>query len=141
MWAMTHPLSPLRVKAMQLFWQSETAKSMLPNAPGGHSGQACDKEITQLLAYMDPRARRTESGIDPLLEPFLTWGSLVVAASDNRIHLTELKALVSVVGKGNVERALSEPRNVPHYQKRFKEALDRAGTRFRRSMSIEFSLA
>ena len=125
MWMMTHPLSPLRMKAMAIFWESEHASSVIPGAPGGRSRESCDGETKELLAYMDPFSRHGDSQIDPLLEPFLTWGGLIVAGSDNAIHPSELQALASIVGQHRIDQALQEPKRMALYRERFQAALQR----------------
>jgi len=125
MWMMTHPLSPMRMKAMIIFWESEYARSAIENAPGGRSREVCDREVMELLAHMDPLGARSGSTIDPLLEPFLIWGGLIIAAVDQTIDPTELQALASIVGQERVNLAMQEPRRLTHYRQRFQEALHR----------------
>ena len=122
---MTHPLSPMRMKAMTLFWESDLAKTAIPDAPGGRSREDCDTEIQELLSHMDPLGARGSAGVDPLLEPFLTWGGLIIAGSSGGLDPSELKALASIVGQHNVDRALQEPKRMAHYRQRFQEALQR----------------
>ncbi len=125
MWTMSHPLSPLRMKSMHIFWESDDAKKLLPDAPGGRSRDSCDREINDLLAYMDPRGRRSDSdAVDPLIEPFLTWGGLIIAGSDKHLDPSELKALASIVGEHHLKRAMEEPRKLSHWRQRFSEALE-----------------
>ncbi|MGI9458240.1 MAG: M48 family metallopeptidase [Aeoliella sp.] len=124
MWTISHPLPPLRAKAMALFWETDEAKQVLPKAPGGNSLAGCDEQVESLLAYMDPRARRGKSGVDPMLEPFLTWGGLYVAGCDGKVDKTELDALRGVIGSHAMDHALQAPKNLEEYLKRFQSAVD-----------------
>lgn len=126
MWTFTHPLSPLRMKSMNIFWESEVAKALVPTAPGGRTRDACEKEIDNLLAYMDPRGSRGgDSGVDPVLEPFILWGGMIIAGSDNQIDRSELETLSEMVGQHNVAAALKEPKSLKHYFQRFKECQEK----------------
>lgn len=118
----THPLLPLRMKALAAYWQSEKLKSLVPEAPGGASDESCDKEVSQLLAHMDPLSHRSETGIDPLLQPFLTWGGLYVAGCNGSIDKSEHLALASFIGERHLKKVMSGPKKLSY----FKEQLDLA---------------
>lgn len=123
MWTMAHPLAPLRMKALNIFWESEKAKQLLPEAQGERAAASCDQEIAKLLVYMEPMSARSNSEVDPFLEPFLIWGGLYVAASNRVIDPSELKALAGMVGERRVKEALTAPKKMSHYLQQYEQAL------------------
>jgi hypothetical protein len=120
---LTHPLSPLRMKSLITFWNSDPARRLLPDAPGGMSADACEREIAGMLAFMDPMSERAGAPFDPMLLPFLIWGGLYTAASNGLIEESELSALSSVVGKAALSEALLEKRSINHYRQCFADAV------------------
>jgi hypothetical protein len=100
-WIMTHPFGPLRMKAMIGFCQADETRPLIPGAHGGRPLAEIDEEIDHLLAMMDPLAREGSTGesrADPMLQDFLLWGGLFVAASDGSVADSELADLTSLVG-------------------------------------------
>ena len=118
-----HPLSPLRMKSLLIFWHSDQASEFMPGAPGGRAIHACDREISDLLAYMDPIVDRADGDVDPLLLPFLTWGGLYIAAANRQIEQSELDALTTIIGEHHVAEALQESHEAADYRERFANAL------------------
>lgn len=123
MWTLAHPLAPLRMKALNIFWDSDMAKTLMPSAEGKRPVAKCDDEIVKLLGYMEPLSSRSSADVDPLLEPFLLWGGLYVAASNRVIEPSEVKAIANIVGEQRVKDALQGPRKVSHFLQQYQEAL------------------
>lgn len=120
---LTHPLGPLRMKALILFWRNEAAKKYIPAAAGGTSSESCDKEIGHLLSFMDPMAVRGDLAVDPLLVPYLLWGGLYIAAANSKIVKSEIETLVDVVGESNVHKALEGGKSKKLFREKFAEAV------------------
>jgi len=107
-WHLTHPFPPLRMKAMNLFWE-HWKQSGSPDEINGDALARVDAEIMRLLGLMDPNFRERKDSTDPFLERFILWGGLYVAAVDGTIDKTEIKRLASLVPQDQVETALAEP--------------------------------
>jgi uncharacterized tellurite resistance protein B-like protein len=90
-WNMSHPFPPLRMKAMQLYWQSLRE--------GKHRAEV-DREIDRCLAGMDPTAGNEDAMGDSLLSAFFFWGGLYVALADGVLHPSELERIASVAPAG-----------------------------------------
>jgi Zn-dependent protease with chaperone function len=69
LWQLSHPLPPLRMKALMTFWQMG-------------AGAAADAEVQSLLALMDASAAPGARGEDPYLARFVFWGGIYVALAD-----------------------------------------------------------
>ena len=87
-WQMSHPLPPLRMKAMLLFWQ------------GRDDLRETDAEVARLLALMDPLAGRAEGLMDPLLARFFFWGGLYIALAGGALDRQEQLRLQTVAPPG-----------------------------------------
>lgn len=123
LWTMTHPLPPLRVKSMLLFWQSRELAALLPDAPGEIDAEVCNRQIANLLSYMDPLSERDGRTIDPMLGPMLLWGGLYIAICHGEVEQPEVAALSGLVGQEPLEVALREPRSGQYYLQRFYDAV------------------
>lgn len=123
MWTLSHPLVPLRMKALALFWASELAASAIPEAPGGEPTAACDREIAAMLACMDPLAQRGEAEADPSLRPLVLWSGLYVAGCNGRLERHEVASLAAMVGEQPLREAIAAG---PQKLSRFRDELVRA---------------
>ncbi len=106
-WNATHPFPALRIKALEHFWRTDRAGECIPGSGGAERLEHADREIESLLAMMDPLAREREDIPDPMLVPFLLWGSLYVAAANGNIEDSELEDIGRMVGREALGRALA----------------------------------
>lgn len=79
-WENTHPFPPLRMKAMALFWESDTTALPPREGPARPLAQI-DEEIARLLSTMDPQTR-AKGGADPLLEDIVLWAGMALVERD-----------------------------------------------------------
>jgi uncharacterized tellurite resistance protein B-like protein len=112
-WFSTHPYSPLRVKALDLFARSETFHRLCGRSGSeaafhrllGKSGKplseaALEQEVTRIMKHMDPSfldGDDTEGGRE-----FLALAGLAVACADGTIVASEERALKKIIGKRGV---------------------------------------
>jgi hypothetical protein len=98
-WFATHPFSPLRLKAVQLFAASElfTAKGT-PRAP-------LEAETQQLMSIMDPSYLTDTSDAAKIMRRFLFAGGVLVADASGGISKEEVAVLEKFLGPGAVDRA------------------------------------
>lgn len=127
-WQLSHPFPPLRMRALNLFWdawQSGDADTA--------SFERIDERIAELLALMDPAAReRSDGRQDPYLRKFLLWGGLYVASADGHIDRREVDRLKTLVGKDAVADVA---RDGKIRASRCLDAFDEAVKRRRRKIS------
>lgn len=125
MWTLSHPLVPLRMKSLSLFWQTDSAAESIPEAPGGKPSPPCDREIGEMLAHMDPLSQRGDDGAaDPMLKPFLTWGGLYIAGASGSIDQSEHRSLAGFVGESYLKQALAGPKKLSHFREQIKAAIE-----------------
>ncbi len=111
MWTLSHPLVPLRMKSLSLFWNTQQAKEIIPEATGGSSFETCDREISEMLSHMDPLSQREGGGADAMLKPYVTWGGLYIAGSNGSIDKTEHTSLAGFVGEAYLKQGSKGPRS------------------------------
>jgi uncharacterized tellurite resistance protein B-like protein len=100
----THPFNPIRIVALNRFWQSQTLCELLGHAAATESDQAVDARIQELLRLMDPDAATIGSRI---AVECLAWGGFLVASSDGRIDQTEFETIAKTIQPQNASKALA----------------------------------
>lgn len=106
-WQLAHPFPPLRMRAMQLYWEG--------------SG---DDEIRRLLGMMEDTLGPRPAGSDPLLARFHFWGGLYVVLADGPPNASERSHLGLLLPPGlSLDQALLDTRGAASAcLERFSEA-------------------
>ena len=131
-WQMTHPFPPLRMKAMMLFWTSDSDLLAKSDNDASMTIAQADKQIQQLLATMDPLSRERRDMADPILEDFLLWGGLYIACANGKIIKSEIRQLKVVASEQKVHEAIEAGGVSKKLCKtRFTEAIDRRHERLK----------
>jgi uncharacterized tellurite resistance protein B-like protein len=138
-WFSTHPYSPLRIKALDLFSRSETYHALLGRRGTearfhrlmGKSGQALtevelEKEIAKIMQLMDPCFLRNDKPSNALIREFLALAGVEVALADGTIQRGEKKMLGKLVGRrGLIEDAAATLELSPEeHGRRMRELAD-----------------
>ncbi len=92
-WFMTHPFSPLRVKALQLFHQSELAMT------GGTKKAELELGIEGLMALMEPSYLEAKTDSAKAMRHCLFAGSLLIANANGHISDYEISAFEKLFGE------------------------------------------
>ena len=142
-WFSTHPYGPLRIKAIDLFARSETYHSLLGRVGGDLSESQLEKQVTEIMALMDPTFLDHELPCHAEVREFLALGGLSIALADGTLDRSEEQeiermlgadlvideATLSLLGDGAADRRLAElghhldMRLSPHRRKRLLEDL------------------
>ncbi len=107
-WFSTHPFSPLRVKALQLFHDSEL---MLP---GGNSVADLEVGVQRTMSMMEPNYIDARTDAAKSMRRVLFSGAIAVADVSGGINEKEIKTFEDFLGKGkfkpglNIERIKEE---------------------------------
>jgi uncharacterized tellurite resistance protein B-like protein len=115
-WFSTHPYSPLRVKALDLFARSETFHRLRGRSGSeaafhrllGKSGKPLpeaelEQEVTRIMKLMDPSFLHSGDGEErSATREFLALAGLAVACADGKIVASEERALKKMIGKRGV---------------------------------------
>ena len=100
-WFSTHPFSPLRVKALQLFDRSVLAH------PGGTSLDDLEVGTQGLMSLMEPSYMEGRTEVAEGMRRLLFAGSLVVANADGDISEEEIAIFEKFFGKGAYTESLN----------------------------------
>jgi uncharacterized tellurite resistance protein B-like protein len=116
-WFATHPYSPLRVKALDLFSRSESYHSLAGRSSGearfhrmlGKSGKPLTEaelelEVTRIMGLMDPSFLTDDGQEKDKSRQFLALAGLAVALADGSLEAGEERVLGKLVGKRGVLR-------------------------------------
>ena len=117
-WYSSHPFNPLRVVALNFFWESDLLTSLLGLSPATMTGQEADKRINGLLEFMEPELAGASKAAET---ECLLWGGFWVAASDMQIDTSETAAIRSMVGDEAASRAEQEIKGSPNALEYVKE--------------------
>jgi tellurite resistance protein len=125
----THPFNPIRIVALDRFWQSRTFCDLLGHAPAKQSDEDADARIDELLRFMDPDA--ATMGNRNVVE-CLVWGGMWVAASDGRIDQVEIEAISKAVKSQIANEAARAIQKAAEPLKFIRDKFDRAAVGCRR---------
>jgi len=100
-WFSTHPFSPLRVRALQLFHNSDLMKS------GGDTVETMDVGVQRLMSMMEPNylEARTDSAI--AMRHLLFAGAVVVASASGGVTEREIEVFEQFFQKGDFSDKLN----------------------------------
>lgn len=100
-WFSTHPFSPLRLKAAQLFAGSELM------VEGGRSRAQLESAVAEVMSIMEPGYLKDTSEQSALMRRLLLAGAMVVADASGDVSDVEAEAIETFLGEGRVTRHLS----------------------------------
>ncbi len=93
-WFLTHPFSPLRVKALKLFHESELADG------GKMNINELDMGVENLMSLMEPSYLKGKTDTAETLRRLLFAGAIAVADASEGISAAEIKVFEEFFGKG-----------------------------------------
>ncbi len=93
-WFSTHPFSPLRVQALQMFHESELMKG-----EGGIRMDETESAIEALMGLMEPHYLEARTDESRAMRHLLFAGALTVANADGHISDAEIKVFESFFGR------------------------------------------
>ena len=113
-WFSTHPFSPLRVKALKVFYESEFA------TPGGISVDALEADVQTLMSLMEPSYLESKTDVAESMRRLLFSGAVSVADASEGISHQEIAVFEKFFGKG----AYSEKLDVERTKNRLAERIE-----------------
>ena len=101
-WFATHPYSPLRIRALDLFQQSATFAKLRGRGSGRLSEAELEREVAAIMDLMNPACLSERAPCKAELREFLALGAVEVAAADGRIKEAEVQAARRLAGDGQL---------------------------------------
>jgi len=93
-WFATHPFSPLRVKALALFSESEFARE------GGSSAAELEAGVQTLMGLMEPSYLEGKTKASEAMRRLLFAGAVLVGNADGRMAAEEVEIFEQFFGSG-----------------------------------------
>jgi len=115
-WFSTHPFSPLRVRALQLFHESSLMKK------NGSSQEHLDVGVQRLLSMMEPSYLEARTDTASAMRRLLFSGVIAVANVDREIDESEIEVFEKYFGKGEFKDDLDLDRIIETLPDRIKIA-------------------
>lgn len=100
-WFATHPFSPLRLKAAELFASSELMR------PGGVARDSLEAQVQELMTLMEPSYLTERSDTAEAMRRLLFAGGIAVARATGSITPEAMAELERLLGPGSVTPALN----------------------------------
>ncbi len=97
-WFATHPYSPLRVKALDLFARSKTYHRLIGDNGGSLSEADLEAQVSAIVELMNPSVLSEKVTCRSELKEFLALGGVAVARADGKVQRSELKAVAALLG-------------------------------------------
>ena len=119
-WFSTHPFSPLRVKALHLFHQSELMTG------NGNSHEHLEAGVQRLLSLMEPSYLEARTDAATAMRRLLFSGAIAVANADDGISESEIKVFEKFFGKGEFSQDLNIERIIETLPDRIESANQQA---------------
>lgn len=116
-WLSTHPYSPLRIKALDVFYRSRTYHKLLGEEGGELSEEELEREVSAIVELMNPSVLSTKSTCGRETRVFLAVAGMTVALADKRVKRSELDAVAHLVGPGRLLETLDELREMPEEER------------------------
>ncbi len=106
-WYSTHPFSPMRLKALDMFNRSETyLKLTAKEGDAELSEEQLEFEIKKIMSLMEPSYLQESSGLATLMRDFVFLGGYLVAAANGVISGSEVAALGTLLDPATVQERL-----------------------------------
>ncbi|QVY65183.1 M48 family metallopeptidase [Polaribacter sp. Q13] len=96
-WYSTHPFSPLRIKALELFNKSETYAAFNTSVSGEITEEAMEVEIKRIMSLMEPENLEDESEHSEKIQRLMFLGGYLISNADGVVDDSEIQALSSIV--------------------------------------------
>ncbi len=101
-WFATHPYSPLRIRALDLFHQSTTFAKLRGKSGGKYSEAELEREVAAIMELMNPAVLSQRGPCKDEVREFLALAAVEVAAADGRIKEAEVQAARRLAGEGQL---------------------------------------
>ncbi|WP_158845942.1 M48 family metallopeptidase [Algibacter sp. L1A34] len=96
-WYSSHPFSPLRIKALELFNKSETYAAFNKSISGEITEEAMEVEIKRIMSLMEPENLDEEGEHSEKIQRLMFLGGYLISNADGVVDDSEIQALSSIV--------------------------------------------
>lgn len=112
-WYSTHPFSPLRIKALELFKESVPYWVLQGMQGGNISKPKMEQEIKDFMSLMEPNYQDDKTKSGQLKQQFVFIGGFAIAAANGIVEESEVMALATIVSPETVKANLPKVKGQP----------------------------
>ncbi len=103
-WFATHPFSPLRVKAMELFSRSDGFRRLTGTGDGRLSMSEIEAKLDEIMSIMNPSyLAATDEESQRQIKEWLATASVLVAMASGDVSAEEVARIGETIGTGDLE--------------------------------------
>ena len=118
-WFATHPFSPLRLKAAELFAASEQMQA------GGRSLAEVEGQVNELMTIMDPSYLQAKTEVAEAMRRLLFASGVAIASVSGEVSDAAIKALGRLLGTGSLPMQIKPEVIKAELPERIKAVRDR----------------
>ncbi|THB67149.1 MAG: peptidase M48 [Gammaproteobacteria bacterium] len=96
-WYSTHPFSPLRIKALELFSRSDTYRDLGGDSDSSMTEEEMEQEIARFMSLMDPAYLSKDDEVGGYIQRFMFMAGYLIAMADESVDEVEINVLGSLV--------------------------------------------
>jgi uncharacterized tellurite resistance protein B-like protein len=113
-WFSSHPFSPLRVKALDLFHRSKRYNDLIGKPDEGElDNDELTAQTQALMSIMEPVHLRDDTDVGQAAQRYVLTAGYLVAAANGVVEPSELEALGEIVGAAMSQDAVDQLINRP----------------------------
>lgn len=127
-WFLTHPFSPLRVKALELFYESDLVSD------GGTPAADLESAVQNLMGLMEPSYLEGHTKTAESMRRLLFAGTISIAVADGEISEKEIEVFEQFFGEGSFNKGLDIAALQKDLDDRIEQA--RSGTSIPQRMQV-----
>jgi hypothetical protein len=107
-WYSSHGFTPVRLRALELFFKSKTFNWLLDREGGYIEDEMLEKEIREFVALMEPHYLSEHNDVSQVVREFIFMGCHLVATAEGAEGTEDLEGLASLLDPEIMQRALGK---------------------------------
>ncbi len=112
-WYSTHPFSPMRIKALEIFERSEVYRQFLGrSSEEALSRSETEGQIKEFMILMEPAYLSDEGEIPSVARKFVFMGGYLIASANGKIEDCEWASLSSLLSRDTIEEGLKSVQSI-----------------------------
>ena len=111
-WFDSKPFSPLRIKALELFSNSDIFKNSINDKTPSLTFEQVEKSIEQFMKIMEPSYFGQEDELAEKMKDWLAYAAVLVAMANGEIVQEEVNKIISIIGYEKSLNILSDAKKL-----------------------------
>jgi uncharacterized tellurite resistance protein B-like protein len=107
-WYSSHGFTPVRLRALELFYKSKTYTWLLDREGGTFDDEVLEKQISEFVALMEPHYLSEHNEVSQVVREFIFIGCHLVALVAGHETSADLEGLASLLDPEIMQRALGK---------------------------------